>query len=103
MKEIISRLRRLEIAAAPAEKERAAIEQIEANRRRRMGADYKPIGFPPGTFDGCRTSEERMIRGRMIRRKEIMVQQATERGKNSTSWSRDIEAELIHENAREAT
>jgi len=47
MKAIISRLRRLENAAAPAERERAAVETILAARRRRLGASYNPPSFPP--------------------------------------------------------
>jgi hypothetical protein len=76
MRSIISRIRRLETAAVPAERERAALAMIEANRRRHMGADHKPLApFPPGTFDGCRTGEERIIRGRVALMK--MEQEAT--------------------------
>ena len=65
MKTIINRLRRLETAVAPREEERAAAEAILENRRRRLGADYKPIECPPGWFDGCRDAADEIIRARL--------------------------------------
>jgi hypothetical protein len=67
MKAIISRLRRLESAAAPAERERAAIETILAARRRRLGASYETPSFPPESFAGCRTVADRILRARQLR------------------------------------
>jgi hypothetical protein len=66
MRAIINRLRRLESAAAPVERERAAVEAILEARRRRLGADYKPITIPPEVFDGCRGLGERIIRARRL-------------------------------------
>jgi hypothetical protein len=54
MKAIFNRLRRLENAVAPAERERAAAEAILEARRRRLEADYEPITFPPDWFAGYR-------------------------------------------------
>ena len=67
MKAIVSRLRRLENAAAPAERERAAVEAILTARRRRIGADYEPRTFPPNSFAGCRTIADRILRSRKLR------------------------------------
>ena len=67
MKTIFNRLRRLENAAAPAERERAVVEAILENSRRRLGADYKPIEFPPDWFAGCRSTAERILRARKLR------------------------------------
>jgi hypothetical protein len=67
MKAIIRRLRRLENAAAPAERERAAVETILAARRRRLGASYEPPSFPPESFAGCRTVADRILRARQLR------------------------------------
>jgi hypothetical protein len=70
MKAIIHRLRRLENAAAPDKWEqinRAIAERIREARRRRLGADYvEPIPFPPGSFDGCRTMADHIIRARCL-------------------------------------
>jgi hypothetical protein len=66
MKAIISRLRRLENAAAPAERERAAVETILAAMRRRLGASYEPPSFPPESFAGCRTVADRILRTRHL-------------------------------------
>jgi hypothetical protein len=66
MKAIILRLRRLENAAAPAERERAAVEVILENRRRRLGSDYKPIEYPPDWFAGCRSAADRILRARQF-------------------------------------
>jgi hypothetical protein len=66
MKAIFNRLRRLENAAAPAERERAAVEAILENRRR-LGADYEPIDFPPGWFAQCRSTADRILRARQFR------------------------------------
>jgi len=66
MKAILNRLRRLENANAPADRELAAVEAILEARRRRLGPDYEPVAFPPGSFDGCRTMAERIVRARML-------------------------------------
>ena len=90
MRAIISRIRRLENAAAPAEQEWAAVAAINEARRRRLGADLKPIAFPPGTFDGCRTSEERIIRGRVaiMMMKQEAARRTQEVGLGATSKQR---------------
>ena len=67
MRTVINRLRRLENAAAPAERERAAAEAILDARRRRLGADY----VDPGSFAGCRTRADYIVRTREL----IMVRQ----------------------------
>jgi|ERR1700733_2728662 hypothetical protein len=74
MKAIVHRLRRLENAAAPAERERAAAEAILEARRRRLGADYDPIRFPAERYAGFRTIAGHIVRGRELR----MEQQAGE-------------------------
>ncbi len=85
MRAIISRIRRLENAAAPAERERAAVEAILAARRRRLGADYvEPIPFPPESYAGCRTIANRMLRTRKLRI-ERQVVEAQHRGKSQGS------------------
>jgi hypothetical protein len=68
----MSRLRRLENTAVPAQREQAAVEAINAARRRRLGADYaEPIPFPPGSFDDCPTRAERINRiGKLRRERE---------------------------------
>jgi hypothetical protein len=67
MKAIVNRLRRLENAAAPAERERAAAEAILEARRQRLGADYvEPIPYPPDWFAGCRTQADTIIRARQF-------------------------------------
>jgi hypothetical protein len=66
MRAIISRIRRLENAAAPAQRERAAVEAILEARRRRLGAGYEPLSFPPETYAGCRTSADRILRTRQL-------------------------------------
>jgi len=70
MKAIFNRLRRLENAAAPAKRERAAAEQILEARRRRLGADYDPIKYPPDWFAGCRPTADRILRAGQFRRKQ---------------------------------
>jgi hypothetical protein len=67
MKAIISRLRRLENAAAPAECERTAVETILAARRRRLGASYEPTSFPPESFASCRMVADRILRARQLK------------------------------------
>jgi hypothetical protein len=68
MKAIINRVRRLENAAAPAERECKIAQAIRDARRRRLGADYvEPIPFPPEIYAGCRTMGERIIRARQFR------------------------------------
>jgi hypothetical protein len=66
MKAIINRLRRLENATAPAERERAAADAIIAGRRRRLGADYQPTVFPPDWFAGCRGTADHILRARQF-------------------------------------
>ena len=72
MNGIAKRLRRLENSRATMdreeEKDGAMYEAIEANRRRRLGADYKPLEpLPPGSFDGCRTIADQFLRVRKLR------------------------------------
>ena len=55
MRAMLNRIRRLEKVAAPAERERAAVEAILEARRRRLGADCEPMTFPTGSFAGCKT------------------------------------------------
>jgi hypothetical protein len=43
MQAIFNRLKRLENAIAPAERERAAAAKIQGAMQRRLGADYQPI------------------------------------------------------------
>ena len=64
---IIHRIRRLETAHAPDEQESAAVQAILATRRKRLGADYKEIEYPPGSFDGCHTMADRIRRVRQLR------------------------------------
>jgi hypothetical protein len=66
MKAITNRLRRLENAVAPAERERAAAEAIMEARRLRLGPSYEPVGFPPESFAGCRTVADRILRARHL-------------------------------------
>ena len=67
MKAIINRLRRLENATAPAEREGAAVEAILAAGRRRLGASYEPLSFPPESYAGCRTVADHILRTRKLR------------------------------------
>ena len=67
-------MRRLENTAAPAGRERAAVEAILAARRRRLGASYEPLSFPPESYAGCRTVADRIFRTREFR----MERQAAE-------------------------
>lgn len=66
MRAIVNRLHRLENAVAPADRERAVFEAILAARRRRLGADYQPVSFPPESFAGCRTVADRILRTRQL-------------------------------------
>ena len=66
MKAILNRLRPLENAAAPAERERTAVEAILAAMRRRLGASYEPPSFPPENFAGCRTVADRILRANQL-------------------------------------
>jgi len=68
MRAIINRLRRLEYAAIPAERDRAAVAAI-LEARRRLGPDYiEPTPFPPDRFTGRRTMADRIVRARMLSR-----------------------------------
>ena len=67
MRAIINRIRRLEIAAAPNERACAAAEAIRAARRKRLGADYRDIEYPLGSFDGCRTTADYIRRAGRLR------------------------------------
>ena len=59
MREILRRLRRLEDAVAPLERERAAADAILASRRRRLEANGEPFEeLPPESYSWCRTSED---------------------------------------------
>ncbi len=61
MKAILNRLRRLENAHTPADRDRTLLEAILEARRRRLGPES-----PPGSFDGCRTMAERIVRARAL-------------------------------------
>ena len=74
MRAIINRLRRLENATAPGEREQAMVEAILAARRRRLGASYEPLTFPPESYAGCRTVADHILRARKLR----MERQAAE-------------------------
>jgi hypothetical protein len=67
MKAIHSRLCRLERAIAPAERERAAVEAIHEARRRRLGANYEPVGFRPESYADCRSTADVILRARQLR------------------------------------
>jgi hypothetical protein len=68
MKAIHSRLRRLENAAAPAEREQPAALAILEARRCRLGPDYvEPLRCPPRWFAECRTIAEQINRARKCR------------------------------------
>jgi hypothetical protein len=69
MKAIFHRLRRLENAAAPAERERTAVEAILEARRRRLGADDEPIVYPPDWFIGCHGDADHINRAYEFLRK----------------------------------
>jgi hypothetical protein len=57
-----------ENANAPAEGERANVEAIRAARRRRLAADVvEPIPCSPGSFAGCRTIADQILRARALR------------------------------------
>ena len=62
MKAIFDRLRRLENAAALAERERTVAEAILENRRRRLGANHEPLACPPDWFAHCRSTADRILR-----------------------------------------
>jgi hypothetical protein len=67
MRAIVNRLRRLEHAASPDEREHAMVEAILTARRNRLGADYvEPIRFPPESYAGCRTIADRILRTRQL-------------------------------------
>ena len=71
MNALAKRLRRLEDARAPLDREeekwRAIVEAIEESRRRHEGANYKPRKpFPPGSFDGCHTIADHILRARKL-------------------------------------
>jgi hypothetical protein len=68
MRALISRLRRLENATAPAERERAIVDAILAARRRRLGPKYEPTAFPPESYAGCRGVPGRILRTRQLLR-----------------------------------
>ena len=57
---IIHRIRGLETVHAPDERVSVAVEAIRTARRKRLGADYKEIEYPPGSFDGCHTRAARL-------------------------------------------
>jgi hypothetical protein len=77
MRAIMNRLCRLENAAAPVKRERAMIEAILAARRRRLGASYEPLSFPPESYAGCCTVADRILRARKLR---IEAAEVTARG-----------------------
>ena len=66
MKAFINRLRKLEDAAVPQVREQAQVEAILEARRRRLGANYEAPSFPEGSFAGCRTVADRILRARQL-------------------------------------
>ena len=59
MRAIVSRLRRLEHAAAPAERERADVAAILENMR---GLGFDESTFQPESYEGCHTCADFMLR-----------------------------------------
>ena len=66
MKAIINRLRRLENAAAPVEREGLVVQAILEARRWRLGESYEATGLLTGSFAGCRTIADRILLSRII-------------------------------------
>ena len=66
MKAFISRLRKLENAAVPHLRDQAQVEAILEARRRRLGASYEAPAYPEGSFAGCRTVADRILRTRQL-------------------------------------
>ena len=69
MRAIIHRLRRLETAAIPLERERRIVEAILESRRRRLEASGQPYDEEPLHVDytGCRTPADHITRSRAAR------------------------------------
>jgi hypothetical protein len=67
VKAIFGRLRRLENAAAPAEREREAVNAILEARKSRLGPDYRPSTLSPHSFDACETIADEILRARLSR------------------------------------
>jgi hypothetical protein len=78
MKAIFTRLHRLENAAAPAERERAAVDAILEARRLRLGDNYKPTVYPPGWFDNCRGIGEQILRSRQFHMMQLAKEAKSE-------------------------
>ena len=67
MKNIIGRIRRLENATVPVDRERAIVESILEARRQRMDADHEPFpSFPPESYAGCRSVADQILRARVL-------------------------------------
>jgi hypothetical protein len=66
MRGIFNRLRRLESATSPHERERAAADAIIEARRRRLGAAYEPMVLPEGWFACCRGTADHILRARQF-------------------------------------
>ena len=62
MRAIISRIRRLETAAVPAERERAAVEAINEARRRHLDSNYKPSERTPESVAGSGAGDAHIVR-----------------------------------------
>jgi hypothetical protein len=68
MRAILTRLRRLENARVPQERQQLAAAAILESRRRRLGANYEPPeALPPGSFDGCHTIADGILRAHKLR------------------------------------
>jgi hypothetical protein len=81
MKTMLNRVRRLEEVAAPAERERAAVEAILEARRRRLGADCESMTFRPGSFAGCKTIADRILQTRRLRMEREKTEAQGQSGK----------------------
>ena len=69
MRAIVNRLRRLEKAAIPLERERSIVEAILESSRRRLEASGQPYHEEPLHVDypGCRTVADHIMRARAAR------------------------------------
>jgi hypothetical protein len=77
MRTILTRLRRLEEARVPEEKERLMVDAILESRRRLGYVPEEP--FPPGSFDGCHGIADVILHaGRLRRERERLERVAAD-------------------------